>query len=124
METFFSDNLKPKVSKSVAATLKEALEDLFVAMKCDTIVIEKELEVTTTSFIKDFLKMIDEITSEQDIIDMWHIDQSVAHGIFLVYTEVVFGGLDVSLASDDDEDEANNVDSDTLDQSEDSDTSI
>ena len=122
METFFSQKSNPKLTKSVAANLSEALEELFKAMKTDTIVIEKELEVSTTSFIKDFLKMLDEISSEQNITDLWHIDESVAHSIFLVYNEVVFGGgLDLSLASDSEEDEANDVESDTLDQSEDSD---
>ena len=120
LETFFTQKSKLKISKSVAADLKEALEELFTALRMDTLLVENELNVLTTSFIKDFIKMIDEIRSEQDIVSMWHIDPIVAQKVFLLLNDVIYGNIDVSLDSDVESDESD-PDPDVLDQSSDSD---
>ena len=99
--------------------LKEAMGELFAAMGADTLLVEDELEVTTKNFVKDFLKMSDEVKTENDIIEIWHIDKTVAHQIFMLFNEVVFGDL---CDSDDDSDTASEseVDLDDDDQSTDS----
>ena len=57
--TFLPESSKKKVNKAVAADLKEALFDLFVALRMDLIFVENELTVKPSNFIKDFLKMLD-----------------------------------------------------------------
>ena len=46
--------------------------------------------MTTSSFIKDLLKMLDEIKTSQDITEMWHIDARVAEKVFEIFQEVIF----------------------------------
>ena len=120
LETFFSQKSKVKVTKSVAATLKEAMEELFTALNMENLLVENELKVFSKDFIKDFIKMSDEIRTEQDIVDMWHIDPAVAHPVFLLFTEVLFEGFNIPSDSDC-ENEESDPDSDILDQSSDSD---
>ena len=92
MEKYFPRHTKFKVSKSVAVELKLAIEELFAALGIDTLLIEGELGVTTASFAKDFIKCIDEIKSDNDIVEMWRIDPSIARELFLLFKEVVYGG--------------------------------
>ena len=92
MEKFFPRDSNGKVAKSVACELKNAIEELFAAIGSDTLLIEGELVVTATSFAKDFIKCIDEIRNENDIVDMWRIDPSLARELFILFKEVVYGG--------------------------------
>ena len=71
---------------------KNPIEELFAAIGSDTLLIEGELVVTATSFAKDFIKCIDEIRNENDIVDMWCIDPSLARELFILFKEVVYGG--------------------------------
>ena len=67
---FLPDIGEHKVSKSVSSDLKESLTDLFIAMKIDTIMVEDDLAVPVKNFIKDFVKVIDEVRTEQDIVSV------------------------------------------------------
>ena len=91
MEKYFPCKTKFKVSKSVAIELKLAIEELFAALGMDTLLIEGELGVTISSFAKDFIKCIDEIRSDNDIVEMWRIDPSIARELFLLFNEVIYG---------------------------------
>lgn len=94
--------------------------ELFTALNMETLLVENELKVSSKNFIKDFIKMSDEIKTEQDIVDMWHINPAVAHPIFLLFTEVVFESFTIQPDSDCENVESD-PDSDIPDQSSDSD---
>ena len=87
-------------------------------MRLDTLSVENELKVTTKNFIKDFLKMSAEIKTEEDIVNIWHVEPSVAKMVFQLFSEIVFGDLDDTL---DVEDESGESDPDELDLSRESD---
>ena len=120
INTYFAQNIKQKVSKAAATDLTEALEELFDALQINTILVEDELEVSTASFIKDFMKNLDEIKAAADIVDVWHIDSGVADKVFMTFEEVIFGGQ-VSIIENDTVCEETDSDSDDLDLSSDSD---
>ena len=63
--------------------------------------------------------MSDEIRREQDIVDMWHLEPTVAHSVFQLFSEVLFGGLDLEITTENIESE--DSESDFLDQSTDED---
>ena len=116
MNTFLAPKTQ-KLTKSVAAEVSEAFEELFAALQVNTLLVEGELEIKTTSLIKDFLKMSDEIKSPEDIVNMWHIEHSIALKLFMLFDEIVFGDSDIlSDASV----SVNDSDSDALDLSSDS----
>ena len=69
----------------------QAIEELLAAMGLDMILIEGELGVTASSFAKDFIKLIDEVKNENDIMEIWHIESSLAQELFLLFKEVVYG---------------------------------
>ena len=118
LTTFVTHNTKSKIRKSVASSLIEAFTELFEALNLDTVLVEGKLEVSTRDFIKDLVKMCDEVKSEKDIVNMWHIDQALAQTLFSLFSEVVFGTeLDDVLEEYVEE----NYDSDDLDLSSDSD---
>ena len=116
LKTFFTAK-SPKLTKSVASDVKDALTELFTVLSIDNLLIENELKVTTSSFINDFLKMSDEIKSDQDIVDIWHIDKAIATQLYMLFYEVVFKSFDAPLVSDS---ESEDSDPDVLDQSSDS----
>ena len=121
LNKYFPQNTKPKVTKSVAVELKQAIEELFAAMGQDMILIEGELGVTASSFAKDFAKLIDEVRDENDIMEIWHIESSLAQEIFLLFKEVVYGDSCESNNDTDDNIESE-FESDELDDSFDFDT--
>ena len=84
--------------------------------KINTVLVEGELEIKTNSLIKGFLKMSDEIKSGVDVVNLWHIDQSIAQKLFMLFDEIVFGNFDT--LTDDSDPES---DSDALDLSSDDD---
>ena len=77
------------MSKSVASGIKGALVELFEALNMETISVEKDLKVNTRGFIKDFIKVIDEIKTEEDIVSIWHIDPVVAARVFSLLKDVL-----------------------------------
>ena len=113
MDTFFNQSTRPKVSRSVSARLREAMEEIFTAMEIETLLVEQEFELSTGSLIRDFIKNCDEIRAVQDIVDMWHIEYSVAESLYLLFNEVVFGKLnfdsDENLESDESESDVSDV---------------
>ena len=121
LNKYFPQNTKPKVTKSVAVELKQAIEELFAAMGQDMILIEGELGVTASSFAKDFVKLIDEVRDENDIMEIWHIESSLAQELFLLFKEVVYGD---SCESNNDRNDniESEFESDELDESFDFDT--
>ena len=121
IQTYFTQNTKTKVSKAAVTDLTDALEELFDALKMNTILVEDELEVSTAAFIKDFKKNRDEIKAAADIVDMWHVDCEVAEKVFQIFDEVVFGDQ-VSFIESDSVDEKIDSDSDNLDLSSDNDS--
>ena len=106
LNKFFSQNPLKKFSKSVAFELKEALEELFVTLQMDTLLVEGDLVITTKGFIKDFIKMCDEIKTKEDIIEMWHIDEAIALNVILLFHEVINEDLGDILSCDDSDDES------------------
>ena len=123
LEKYFPHDQKLKVRKSVAIELKQAIEELFDALGLDRILMEGELAVTTSSFAKDFIKLIDEVKDERDIMELWHIEFSLAQELFLLFKEVVYGDK-----GDGDEETSDDIesvsDSDETDESFDLDTDI
>ena len=92
-----------KFNKSVMSELKSALTELFVAMECSSIKVEEELEISCPSFVKDVIKIVDEIKSAADIEKVWHINREVALNVFSVIQEVLYGNdIGDILSSDED----------------------
>ena len=82
---------------------------------------EDELEVNTDSFIKDLIKMLDEIKVAGDIVEMWHIDPRVAEKVFDIFKEVIFHSQNEPNIGDDEAvNEIVDYQDDTLDTSTDS----
>ena len=76
------------------------------------------MEVTSISFTKDFIKNIDEVKTEEDIIRIWHIEPLLAKKIYLLLNDVINGAADVNVNfSSDEESEASDEDSDVFDDS-------
>ena len=118
MTTYFSSSCTKKIRKSAAAELKTAIEKLFEALGIDNLLVENNLEIPVPSFIKDFIYMCDEIHSELDIVDFWHIDLSIALKVYQKY-------LDFLVSNDycertDGESEASDEESDKQENEEDS----
>ena len=117
---FLPDIGEHKVSKSVSSDLKESLTDLFIAMKIDTIMVEDDLAVPVKNFIKDFVKVIDEVRTEQDIVSMWHIDPTVAKKVFMLLNDVIYEQFN-ECDSEHKEEEDSDIEYDVLDENSDSD---
>ena len=121
LATFFTEKPHNKFARSVGLSLKEAMEELFTAIGTDVLLVENKFPIPVSSFVRDFLKMSDEIRREQDIVDMWHLDPAIAHSLFQLFSEVVFGGLDLENTSENIESVDSDSESDFLDQSTDED---
>ena len=117
----FLDKFFPPISskrkKSVASELREALDELFSALGAELLLLEDEVEISSKSFIKDFIKMSDEVKSENDIVEIWHIDRAIASSVFEVFEEVLFGESEMC-----DDDSFNNFCNDISDDDEISDS--
>ena len=100
LRQFFPAKKRLKVTRTVAIELKDAMSDLFSDLNLDKILIEKELEVSPISFTKDFIKNIDEVRSEEDIVRIWHIEQSLAKKIYMLLNDVISEPVDDNLSSD------------------------
>ena len=103
--------------KSIVSSLIEAYKELFKALHMDTVLVEGELEVSIKDFIKDLVKMSDEVKSDKDIVNMWHVDPVLAQTLFSLFSEVVFETVSDEYFTEVEE----NFDSDDLDLSSDSD---
>ena len=99
-----------KLAKPVAKEVREAFEELFATMGIDTLLVEGELAIKTNSFTRDFIQMSDEIKSGDDIVSLWHIDQDIAHNLYLLFHEIVFGNCDTIIDDSDHESESDALD--------------
>ena len=71
-------------------SVKDGLQQLlFNGLGMDKIPVESSLCMTTTCFIKDFIRIYDEISSARDIVDMWHVEESLAKSMLSVCHEVL-----------------------------------
>ena len=123
LQTFLPPKSNLKLSKSVAAELKVALKELFMAVSLKDVQVEDGLSVSVDSFIADFSKMIDEVKAESDITKMWHVKPEVAGWVFSTLNEVVYGDdelLETTTSSDESEDFLDDEDSDEEDADEES----
>ena len=75
-------------SKSVKREIKQSLEDLFAALNISSIDIDGCIMLSSSTFVNDVLKILDEIRTPRDIVDTWHIPFSIACRIFSVIEEV------------------------------------
>ena len=112
--------------KSVASELKNALNELFEVLSVKCIKVETSLEISCADFIRDLMRVIDEIKSAVDIVRLWHIDLQLAVQVFDVVQEVLFeedtseDGVveemeeshDVCASGSDDSDDGDVIDSD------------
>ena len=119
---FFPENKIKKMSKSLVSELKEAMSDLFCALDLKKVMIENSMEVTSVSFTKDFIKNIDEVKTEEDIVRIWHIEPLIAKKIYLLLNDVLNGAADINYSSDEESEaseasEASDEDSDIFDVS-------
>ena len=80
-------NLKRK--KSVYTELKNALHELFQVLNISSLRVESELNLECKSFVKDFLRVVDEIRCCDDIVKFWHIDADVAARVYSVLECVI-----------------------------------
>ena len=108
--------------KSVAVDLKEAIEELFDALGFDNIMMEGDQSVSVKSFIKDFIKTVDEVKNEKDIVELWHIDPVIAQNLFMLFKEVVFGEVEACETFEDTIDDGPEVESDEFDELSDTET--
>ena len=98
--------------------LKEALGDLFRAMKVTKVRVEKDLTMPVLSFIIDFCKMLDEVRGPADLVRIWHVDEKTAKKIYCTVEDVLHGGIEVlsepeeGVSSDDSEEDVLDEDSD------------
>ena len=87
--TYFTKYCKRKIKRSTSADIKTALKELFEALGIEKIMVENSLEIPPHSFIKDFIHMCDEIHGAMDIVDLWHIDVSLAADVYKLYIDIL-----------------------------------
>ena len=66
-----------------------ACEELFEAMDLKEVKVEDDLSMSTSSFLTDFIHMIDEIKGPSDIVQLWHVDGTIADQMYDVMQEVI-----------------------------------
>ena len=91
IKTFFKNTSTKRRSKPVMKQLKDKLHGFFKAIRIDSVIFEGAHSVSVHSFVKDFLTMTDEITSADDIANLWHIESGIACKVYSVYSEVMHG---------------------------------
>ena len=57
---------------------------MFNVMGIRSLVSEKKHKIPIQGFVKDFLKMCDEVTKPKDIEDLWHIDAYITLQIMCI----------------------------------------
>ena len=93
IDTFFKKSSNKKRTKSVIQHLKYELNEIFAAMRKDYVFMEDH-PVPASSFVQDFLSMSDEISSAEDIVNLWHIETNIAYKVYAVYSEFMSASLD------------------------------
>ena len=112
LHSFFPPESLKKKSKSVKREVRQSLEDLFEAMDMSSINIDGCLMLSSSVFVNDFLKVLDEIKTPRDIVNTWQIPYSIACRIYSVIEEI-FNNSEENSVSDEEV-----VDSDVEDDEE------
>ena len=120
LDTFFPTRSILKLSKSVSSELRCALKELFAAMSVKELKVESQLCLTISSFVNDFIKIVDEIKTEADIVHNWHVSSDVASKVFSTLNDVLYGE-DFSDSSGSSAEEAEDVYDEETDSSDDED---
>ena len=90
IKQFFPSKASPiKIKKSVYHEIKEALTELFLAMKTSKLRVEYDLKIDCSAFICDFLRVVDEIRCSEDIVKLWHIEKNIADKVFSILVDVL-----------------------------------
>ena len=105
LETYFPRNNSVKGKKSVYAELKHALTELFEAMNVKSLRVEADLEIDCSSFICDFLRVVDQVKSFEDIEKLWHVERKVAINVFSIFDDVLHDNFDEVDGEDENEEE-------------------
>ena len=64
--------------------------------------VEDDLSMSTSSFLTDFIHMVDEIKGPSDIVQLWHVDGTIADQMYEVMQEVISCEDEYQARSDDD----------------------
>ena len=79
---------KKRIIKSALVEIGDSLEDYFKAMQLSTLLLEKETSISVKGFIADYLRNINDITDENDILDRWPLNSSIATDVFQLCQDV------------------------------------
>ena len=117
LETFFPPANSFKLSKSVSSELRFALLELFEAMSVKQVKVENDLALSITSFVADFIKVIDEVKNASDIVHIWHVSSDVASKVFSTLNDVLYGEelYDSAGSSTDEYEDVSDEDSESTD---------
>ena len=77
--------------------------------------VENNLHLGISNFVDDFIKVIDEVKTDADIIHNWHISPAIASKVFSTLKNVLHGDE----LSDSDASESSVEDEDSFDEEED-----
>ena len=77
--------------------------------------VENNLHLGISNFVDDFIKVIDEVKSDADIVNNWHISPAIASKVFSTLKNVLHGDE----LSDSDASESSVEDEDSFDEEED-----
>ena len=74
-----------------AAPSCQNLKELFAAMSMKELKVENNLHLGISNFVDDFIKVIDEVKTDADIIHNWHISPAIASKVFSTLNNVLHG---------------------------------
>ena len=94
LELYLSQKKMTGISRSTVSDLKAALLELFIGLGLAYVEVESKLQLKVPNFIDDLVKAFDEISSPNDISEMWHVNEAVAADVYNVCTEVLNVGDD------------------------------
>ena len=118
-ETFFPTRSSPKLSKPVSAELMCALKELFTVMGVKEIKVESSLSLGIANFVNDVVKVVDELKTEEDIVQRWHVSEEMARKMFSTLNEVLYGEeCSDSSGSSEEEEELEEDSEDVIDEEE------
>ena len=88
LETYLPKK-KKKFTGSVLRKLKMGLLELFRGLDVKFIEVESKLQLTVENFTFDYIRAFDEIKCSNDIVEMWHIRESLAMNVYSVSIEIL-----------------------------------
>ena len=118
-ETFFPTRSSPRLSKPVSAELRCALKELFTVMAVKEIKVESSLSLGIANFVNDVVKVVDELKTEEDISQRWHVSEEIARKVFSTLNDVLYGEeCSDSSGSSEEEEELEEYSEDVIDEEE------